>query len=485
VVINGFTITGCGSNRNDAGIEFNYCSNGLVYNNNISYNDNYGIRLYGWDGHKITDNILYENTASAISLETVECKILNNIMTNCGITINGWFNKIWNSHTIDDKNTVNGKPVIYWTSRNSQTVPTGAGQVILANCTNVVVQDEIISSASSAIQVGYSSNIHILNNNLSFNGIGIRIQDSEDNIIKGNTVENSEDGIVSVDCLRNNITDNIVTNCDYGIGGYSSYFETVFANSVESNDLCGIVVYRSEGNIVKGNKVTDNLIGIELNLSDYQSFQVSYNNITNNGDGIFIYETENSSIFGNRISFNTNGVNINELSHNNHIFDNEIKDNFCGFYIEDLSLYNNITDNTLSNNEVQFSIDTDLDGVRDHVDMDDDNDNVLDEDDAFPTDPTESEDADRDGIGNNKDDDDDNDGHPDNEDLFPFDRKEWSDKDGDGVGDNSDLDNNGNYIPDFIEIPLIIAIILIPICILFILNRRIRGRKKNKEDSSN
>jgi peptidyl-Lys metalloendopeptidase len=54
--------------------------------------------------------------------------------------------------------------------------------------------------------------------------------------------------------------------------------------------------------------------------------------------------------------------------------------------------------------------DYDLDGIPDSVDTDDDNDGVLDMNDAFPLNATESVDTDGDGIGNNADTDDDNDG---------------------------------------------------------------------------
>ena len=61
--------------------------------------------------------------------------------------------------------------------------------------------------------------------------------------------------------------------------------------------------------------------------------------------------------------------------------------------------------------------DSDGDGEPDSTDPDDDNDGVLDEDDAFPYDPTESIDTDGDGIGNNADTDDDNDHWPDGVEL--------------------------------------------------------------------
>jgi len=59
--------------------------------------------------------------------------------------------------------------------------------------------------------------------------------------------------------------------------------------------------------------------------------------------------------------------------------------------------------------------DTDGDGIDNLTDTDDDNDGVLDTQDAFPLDATESRDTDGDGIGNNRDTDDDNDGFTDSE----------------------------------------------------------------------
>ena len=84
------------------------------------------------------------------------------------------------------------------------------------------------------------------------------------------------------------------------------------------------------------------------------------------------------------------------------------------------------------------SIDSDSDGIGDNADTDDDNDSVLDGDDAFPLDASESVDTDGDGIGNNIDTDDDGDGVPDLQDAFPLKNTETKDSDGDGIGDNDE-----------------------------------------------
>jgi len=71
----------------------------------------------------------------------------------------------------------------------------------------------------------------------------------------------------------------------------------------------------------------------------------------------------------------------------------------------------------------QTVADIDYDGILDSEDNDNDNDGILDMNDAFPLDPSEAVDTDQDGIGDNADPDDDNDGIPDevdDEPLIPY-----------------------------------------------------------------
>ncbi len=83
---------------------------------------------------------------------------------------------------------------------------------------------------------------------------------------------------------------------------------------------------------------------------------------------------------------------------------------------------------------------------------DTDNDGVANQADNCPFTPNPDQlDTDLDGVGNACDEDDDNDGVPDELDAFPLDPDEWSDADGDGIGDEADPDDNNDGIPDFDE----------------------------------
>ena len=111
---------------------------------------------------------------------------------------------------------------------------------------------------------------------------------------------------------------------------------------------------------------------------------------------------------------------------------------------------------TTSDDANSFPSDFDVDGICDALDPDDDNDMILDSNDVFPFDPSESRDTDGDGVGDNSDDDDDDDLWSDTlEEICqsdplsvfskPLDTDEDglcdivdTDDDGDGVGDNMD-----------------------------------------------
>ena len=86
-----------------------------------------------------------------------------------------------------------------------------------------------------------------------------------------------------------------------------------------------------------------------------------------------------------------------------------------------------------SHSMLQKHIDSDNDGTGDNADADDDGDGVIDTEDAFPLDSTETLDSDGDGFGDNADSDDDGDGVEDTLDAFPLDSTESVDLDGDGL----------------------------------------------------
>jgi hypothetical protein len=92
-------------------------------------------------------------------------------------------------------------------------------------------------------------------------------------------------------------------------------------------------------------------------------------------------------------------------------------------------------------------------------------------------------DTDNDGTTDYSDTDDDNDGYTDGSDRFPLDPSEWRDSDLDLVGDNEDDDDNDNKIPDILEIPISMGIILVPFVIILIVMNKMKKKREKEEDS--
>ena len=103
----------------------------------------------------------------------------------------------WNTHTIDTSNTVNGKPVLYYTNVSGITLSEEAGQIILANCTFMSIDGYSYDKGLIGIQVVYSANITISNNSFICNEnikstdltpIGLELYFSDHNYLINNTI---------------------------------------------------------------------------------------------------------------------------------------------------------------------------------------------------------------------------------------------------------------------------------------------------------
>ncbi len=355
-----------------SGIKLAFSTNNTIRYNNVILKHGYGIYLLNSSGNEIISNQLLSNGWGGIGLEysnknniignnisegmygieifcSMENTIKNNSMMEEGIYINGYLSGHWNSHIIDSSNMVNGNPVYYWKDKSGGKIPLGAGQVILTNCTDVIIENLEITNTTKAIEVAYSSNITVKNNTAHSNEYGIALVYSNHSVL-----------------INNDIADNL-----NGIGlGYSSWNDIISNTALDNQD--GIVLWYSEGNILNNNTITDNHQGIHLsrstgNIIEDNRISLTYrsgirldrsigndiinNSIFDNGMGITLSDSSDNNVMGNNISNQRSyGINL-EVSHNNSISNNIILSNRKGIYLDSSN------DSVILNNKISYNRD--------------------------------------------------------------------------------------------------------------------------------
>ena len=277
-----------------------YSSSNNTLSNNTCSNSFYGICLWPSSGNTLINNTLVND---GIWIESSSGNtLINNTLVNDGIWIESPSISDWNTHSIDTSNTVNGKPVRYYKNQSGITIPAGgAGQVILANCTDFVIENQNLSETGRGIAIAFSSNIIVMNNSCSNSAGGIYLASSSSNTINSNNCSSNSWHGIYIDSSSNNTISN--NNC--------------------SDSSQGIYLCRSSGNTLINNTCSNNDFGISLEESSSDNI-LSYNNCSSNSwHGIYLgYLSNNNTIAWNQVCSNTlQGVYIQSGS-NNMIWNN-------------------------------------------------------------------------------------------------------------------------------------------------------------------
>ncbi len=275
-------IRNCTFKDSDLGVYIRYSDHNVV-ERNVFKNVSSGIILYGSsnnfiDSNALTDctggitveysshyNILRNNsmncTFSGIHIIFSTNNILwNNTMVGCGVLLWGYEDTYLNQE-IPPNNTVNGKPLYYYKNidMGGSQMPTDAGQIILANVTNLIIENVEINNTTIGLEIAYSSYIIVRNSTFSYNEIyGIEIYFSSNNLIYHNLLShNSYYGLEitygSYNVIynnsfyynhgsRDNYNSSCIQACDYGANNYwnsssgiGNYWHD-WANNNDTND---------------------------------------------------------------------------------------------------------------------------------------------------------------------------------------------------------------------------------------------------------
>lgn len=313
--------------NNRAGVYLSDSKGGVIYNNTVSNNKN-GIEVESSLGTELDQNNVSWNDVGVLLTESVNTIVKNTSMQGNGILIKGDSLSYWNTHNIDSSNEIDGEPVYYRKNTTSEAVPLNTGQVIMANCTNMTIQNKSFDVSPFGIITSYSSDMTIRDNTLS--GSGLK----------------------SINTTSSDLRFNNITLAERGIYFEGSDNNSILENRIVSNDIGFYLTDSSRENDIEGNDFSDNSISLQISSS-------SHNNITNNTvtsnqeEGIRFLSSAEDNIVKNNTILSNDGYGIQMLTSNSH---NSIEENNIslneegGIRLAYSSAYNDICENELYSN---------------------------------------------------------------------------------------------------------------------------------------
>lgn len=176
------------------------------------------------------------------------------------------------------------------------------------------------------------SGFTVCNNKTQTNNAGIRIS-TNNCTISGNILTCNKYGIL----LRN-------FTC-------LTYYNTIVDNIVEGNNEVGLYIGESSNNTVSSNNITNNYIGLCLDVKSNDNI-IFQNTITHHGyGGCIARDSSNNIICENTLVDNNCSILLYEYCHNNEISRNTItNNNYFGIYIVYSNKNNKISMNSVTNN---------------------------------------------------------------------------------------------------------------------------------------
>ncbi|MFX0087471.1 MAG: right-handed parallel beta-helix repeat-containing protein [Candidatus Hodarchaeota archaeon] len=320
----------CDNNRG-VGIDLYYSNSSILAKNICNSNDMFGIGLFSSSSSTLTSNTCNSNVRGGFWLMGSNFStIVNNTFYNDGIFF--WFESSKEellSYTVEN-NTVNGLPLGYLKNQAYSSIAKGYGQLILINCSNMVVKNQIYSNISVGVALYYCYDSKLINITCNKNSeCGIFLGHSDSSLLTGNICSNSTDGD--------------------GIHLYSSSSSNLTNNICYNNNWTGIHLAFSNSSILTTNICNSNGEGgILLSASSYSTIT---NNTCNNNNYFGIYSDSSYSSISNNTCNNNNGTGIYLPSSSSSILNANIcNNNFYGIQLQDSSFLS-IIKNTISNNE--------------------------------------------------------------------------------------------------------------------------------------
>ena len=319
------------------GIRFEGSDNNILCNNTIKDNGN-AVRFEDSNNNNFSSNQISNNGIGLDIISSINTTLIGNDFINDGIQLeDSYQNHLSN-------NIVNGKPIIYLEEESNKTIDE-AGQILLVNCNNITIQNQIISNVTYGILLWQTNDCLIKENILYSNDFdGILLHSSSNNIITSNKISINDNGIsLDYSGTNNKIFDNEISDNAHGIHIISSISNTNISNNNISNNLYGVQLYDSHDTIVTKNNISNSYFGISLWQLSSNNFIFS-NKIQNCENGIWLNNVNDNRVIKNTIiKCETDGIWLLKSIHNK-ISENLVIYSKCSVELAD-SNFNIITEN--------------------------------------------------------------------------------------------------------------------------------------------
>ena len=284
-------------------------ANNTIYGNNVTSQSTTSHAIY-ITGSVSTNNTIDSNLISYPALSSAGIFIFstnNNTARNNNITSVGGYMPIiitpYGNTIVIENNYVNGKPIVYNKSLQNTTITaTDYGELILANCSNVTVNNSQFTEAG--ILFTKTTNSTVSNSNITTKTEGILFNDASNytTILNNNittTGSSYSPGIRLADGYYNNITGNNITTTSSSTLNYGIFMSA----STADNET------------ISSNRITtlgSSSVGIRI-ISGSDNHKITNTNITTSGNaarGIYIVG-DNTNISSCNIT--TTGTSTNTI----------------------------------------------------------------------------------------------------------------------------------------------------------------------------
>ncbi len=289
------------------GIRLSKVSNGIILNNTLLNNGEYGLR---WSDsmiptqsyyNSLINNTVYNSTRGGIVVQGNNSTLINNIVNGTGIgtsafEIGGVNNTVLSNSAIDSG---------------------GTGFDLFQSHNNTLINNTVDNGRFYGFHLYQSQNNNVINNTVTDSGNGYDFYETHNSKIMGNTIQNSDHGFIISSTINSQFYNNTAIGSNvFGFSLFdSSDFNDFRYNLAQNNSKGGlritsrIPISGSRGpknnTIIQNNFENNGESGILITNSTYN--RISYNTIKNN------------SLYGIHVGL-TSG--FNQIHHNKFISNN-------------------------------------------------------------------------------------------------------------------------------------------------------------------